>query len=60
MCELKVNPNASIVESQFVLFCGAKVGDTRSSPGPNERTSSEARDADAIKAVWSSSECCVP
>ena len=31
-------PNASIVESLFVLFFGAKIGDTPSSPGPNTRT----------------------
>ena len=37
VCELIVNPNVSIVESQFVRFFRAKIGDTRSSPGPNKR-----------------------
>ena len=38
VCELIMNPNAPIVESQFVLFFWAKMGDTPSSPGPNKRT----------------------
>ena len=58
VCELIVNPSASIVVSQFVLLWGAKIRVTPSSPGPNNRTWSEASEADAIKAVVSSSECC--
>ena len=38
MCELIVDPNASIVESQSVLSVGAKMGVTPSSPGPNNPT----------------------
>ena len=38
VCELKVNPNASIVESQFVLFLATPTGDSHSSPCPNKRT----------------------
>ena len=53
VCELIVNPSASIVVCQFVLLSGAKIGVTISSPGPNNRTWSEASEADAVKAVVS-------
>ena len=56
--ELIVKPSASIVVSQSLLLLGAKIGVTPSSPGPNNRTWSEASEGDAIKAVVSSSECC--
>ena len=35
LCELMVNPRASIVVSQPVLFLGAKIGVAPVSPGPN-------------------------
>ena len=50
-----MNPSASIVVSQSVLLIGAKMGVTPSPPGPNNRTLSDARDAEAISAVLSSS-----
>ena len=55
--ELMVKPRASIVVFQSVLFFGAKMGETPVSPGPKNRTWSEAIDADAVNAVASSSEC---
>ena len=55
--KLIVNPRASIVVSQFVLFLGARIGVTPSSSCLNKRTLSEANEADGIRAVVSSSEC---
>ena len=52
VCELIVNPSASIAVSQSVLFLGATIGVTTSSPGSNNRTRSEASEADAIRAVF--------
>ena len=58
VCELTVKPNASIVVSQSVLFFGARIGVSPSAPGPNNRTWSDAREADATRAVLSLSDCC--
>ena len=38
VCELIVNPKASIVVSQFVRFLGARIGVTPSPPCPHNRT----------------------
>ena len=57
VCELMVKPRASIVVFRSVLFFGAKIGVTPVSPGPNNRTWSEASGADAVNAVASSSDC---
>ena len=48
---LIVYPSASTVVSQIVLFLGERMGISPSSPGPNRRTWSDAREADAINAV---------
>ena len=38
VCDLIVNPSASIVVSQSVLFLGAKIGVAPTSPRPNNHT----------------------
>ena len=53
VCEVMVKPRASIVVSQSVLFFGAKMGVTPVSPGPDNRTWSEASEVDAVNAVVS-------
>ena len=58
MCELMVNPRASIMVFQSVLFWGARIGVTPVPPGPNKHTWSEASEAEAVNAVVSWSKCC--
>ena len=60
VCELIVKPRASILVCQFVLFLGVRIGVTPSSPGPNRRTWSDAREADTIWADLSSSRVLHP
>ena len=55
---LIVYPSASTVASQFVLFLGEIMEISPSSPGPSRRTWFDAREADAINAVWSEGSCC--
>ena len=55
---LMVNPRASPVEFQSVLFFGARIGVWRFSPVPKNLTLSDAREAEAIRAVWSDALRC--
>ena len=56
--ELMVNPRASTVEFQSVLFFGARIGVSPFSLGQNNLTVPDARRAKAIRAVWSDALCC--
>ena len=58
MWRFTVNPRASIVVSRLVLFMRPSIGVTPSSPGPNSRTQSDAREADATRGERSASACC--
>ena len=53
-----VNPRASTVEFQAVFFFGVRIGVSPFSPRPNNLTSSDATESEAIRAVWSDALRC--
>ena len=53
-----VKPRASTVGFQSMLFFGSRIGVSPFSPGPNNITFSDAREAEAIRAVWSDALRC--